>query len=143
MSDAPREIEPEPTGVTEMPIDDRRRIRAGRTTENRFEHIEENVDALKDGQTDHAARLGKVEVIVSRIDGKMDVVPELVDSLKDAVKDLRARDHQVFTQRTTVETAMTLDGLDKKRNRRERITKAVGAVLSGAGIVELLHRLLG
>ena len=139
MSDIPHEIEEETTGVVSG--DELRKKRATRPPEKRFEHIEDRVDEHGAHLVNQGERLGKVEVQVATLNGKMEILPRLTDTMERSIVELQKRDHQTFVQKTTVETAMTLDGIDQKKNRRERITKLFGMLGLGGGIVEVIHRL--
>ena len=129
---APLFVEPEDTGV-HVTVEDRNRIRRSREPSDRFDHIEKKQDA-------HDERLVKVEVTVAGMAGKLEILPRLTDTMERNIAALQQRDHQVFTQKTTVETALTVDAIDKKRTNRKLIAAAATA---GMGLVELLHRLLG
>ena len=75
--------------------------RAGRSTEERFEILEEKSDKQGD-------RIGKLEVAVADFGGQFKIIPDLVDAMKDATKTLQSRDHLIVTTRTEIDKAQEL-----------------------------------
>lgn len=115
------------TGVVEG--EDLRRERAKRPSDERIERLEEKHDRLERAVTE-------TRVIVGELNGKLEVLPQLVSMVRQTVERAVARqdaDHN----------AQVLDDLDARKHRRQRITQVLGLVLSGGVVVEILHWLAG
>ena len=138
-----------------------REARATRPPEKRLEKIEEKQDEHGDTIAEHGRQLVAQGVILARIDGVTSILPQRIDdAMKAAQEASRAtheREHVVFTQRVDIDTAQKtgdirtataekIDGIDKKRTRREiavTVLKIFAGIAGGGGFVELLHRLGG
>ena len=85
---------------------------------------------------------------VGKIDGQEKVMTEMLSIVKEGA----TRDHVTFTAKVEVDKErelakvevdkeQLLDTFHARRARRRMIVKAVGVAASGAGLIELLHRL--
>jgi hypothetical protein len=90
--------------------DERKLYRARRPTDERIAKLEEKHDEL-------AAVVGDMRATLGRVDGKLDVLPQLVSTLQ----------------------ADKQDALDARRHSRERWTKVVAGVFSAGVLGAIVH----
>ncbi len=96
----------------------------------------------------------RVEVggAVGKLEGQENVLTEMLSIVKKSALDRADRDHVTFTAKlevdkerelakVEVDKEQQLDTFHARRARRRMIVKAVGIAASGAGVIELLHRL--
>lgn len=132
------------TGVVEG--DALRRVRRGRDTPARVEHLEDRVDGLVES-------MGAVKGDVGEMRGEVRGLIKVVDSLTTAINN-RVEVQHVKETRTIevdsarqvagveVDAARQVDAIDSRKAKRETILKAIGYVLGGSGIAEIIHRLV-
>lgn len=117
---------PEPTGVYEG--DDLRRARASRPTAARLERLEDKHDETRRDVAD-------LRAVVGRIEGKLDVLPQLVEAVKDAADRVQEREHLRVVTEIQVDGATKLGGVKATLLRGEQVTKLLAILGTGAAIV--------
>ena len=135
-----------------------RAMRAARPPELRLERLEDKHDELVTIVTD-------TRLTVSKIEGKLDVLPELVSVVKGIATAREQREHLKFTAQVEVDQARELaeiekdkdtavaekkaeldDRLDKKKSRRKlwiKILSGVGVLIAGGIVHTIIHSLTG
>lgn len=121
------------TGVYEG--EELRAERRKRGTEQRIEHLEGRVDGLDvkldklaDQQFQASKETGELKGMVGDVVGQLKHLPRAIESLEKTVDRISA--------------GQQAEQLDINRNRRQRITQALGWFFTGGGLV-LLLKLLG
>jgi len=112
--------------------------RGKRPTEQRFAHIEKRIDTFdtfKDEIKDEIGELGKQ---VAGISGQMMVIPDLVEALTDATKEMRQREHVTLTAKVDVDRQRALDPLEERKFRRNLILQIAGGVFSVSVLVAFI-----
>jgi hypothetical protein len=121
--------------------DDLPTLREGRPIKIRLRHIEKNQDEIRAEVTTIKTGLGKVETSVGNISGKLEIVPQLVETMQSAISALQSREHVTVTAlaaRVDVETAkkeaeievdrvQKLDKVKGNEAKRDWVSKAVAA----------------
>lgn len=128
----PHEVTDAVTGVLAGPA--LSEARAKRPTNERLERLELDKDKTHE-------RLGKIEVAVANIDGKMAILPQLVSALQDNTRAMQDREKITLTASVELDKAERLDGIDARKQRR-RFAYKVGTACLGIGglLVEVLHK---
>ena len=138
--------------------DELRALRAARPPEQRLERLEDKHDELVEIVTD-------TRLTVSKIEGKLDVLPELVSVVKGMATAREQREHVTFTAQVEVDQARKIaeiekekdtavaekkaeldDRLDKKKSRRKlwiKILSGAGVLVAGGIIHTIIHALTG
>lgn len=93
--------------------DARKAFRAKRQTNERISRLEEKHDEL-------SAVVGDMRATLGRVDGKLDILPQLVSTLQ----------------------ADKQDALDDRKHKRERLTKIVGGIFSAGVLGAILHAVM-
>jgi hypothetical protein len=113
--------------------DELEEIRAKRPTKERLRRVEKKQDKL-------GVDVGELKATVARIDGKLEVVPRLVNLLEKVVGAELAGDNAKLTAHLEIGKAQAADQLEANRLRRALIkdwaTKALAAV-GALGLVVL------
>jgi len=146
-----------------------RAMRASRPPEVRLERMEDKHDELvsivSDTRETFAREVGAIRTQVGKIEGKLDVLPELVSVVKGIATAREQREHLTFTAQVEVDQARKLaeiekekdtavaekkaeldDRLDKKKSRRKlwiKILGGVGVLIAGAIVHAIIHSLTG
>jgi len=110
--------------------------RSRRPTDTRIARLEDKHDAL-------VAVVGEMGQALGRVEGKLDVLPQLVDAVKDASDRAQQREHVTFTAQVEVDKAAKLDVIDARRQRRQLVLKVVGLLGAGGVVAEVAHWLIG
>lgn len=101
--------------------------RSRRPTPERLNRLEVKHDQL-------AADVGEIKESVAKIDGKLEVVPQLVDLLKQVVAGEVAGDNAKLTATLEINKAKAADEIEEAKDRRARWAKTWTQVLAGAGL---------
>lgn len=94
-----------------------------------------------------------LEVTVARMDGKLDILPELVDTVRESARLAQQREHLTLTKQLEVTTArelsrvqidseQALDVLDARKKRRLFWLGVVGLFAAGGAGFELVRWLI-
>jgi len=122
----PHEIDDPGTGVVEG--EDLRRIRAQRPTAMRLERLEDKHDETRRDVADLRESVGRVE-------GKLDVLPQLVAAVKEASDRANQREQVTFTASVEVDKAQKLGRVSAKLLDKELGLKVVAFGSAIAAIV--------
>ena len=106
--------------------------RAHRPTDERIGRLEQKHDQL-------AQEVGGVRVEVAKMSGKLEVLPQLVDAVKEVGKHANEREHIRLTAQVDIDKANAKDVIDGRRSRRLLIAKVVLAVLGVVTSVEFVR----
>jgi septal ring factor EnvC (AmiA/AmiB activator) len=134
-----------------------------RDVEKKHDELKKDVSDVradvKDVRSDMKALTGQVGDMrsdvsgaVGKIDGQEKVLTEMLSIVKKTAEHAIDREHVTFTAQVDVDRAkelatvevnkeQKLDTLDAKKTRRALIVRGMGLVASGAGLIEMLHRI--
>lgn len=134
----PVEVPDEVTGNYQG--DELRDIRARRPTPERVQRLEEKHDALLAKLDEHGERIGRVEVAVAGVGGKMEILPKLVESLQDATKAMQQREHVTLTAKVEVDKAEQIGQIETRTVKWKLLVAAVPlAVAAWEALKAFLH----
>lgn len=129
------------TGVHEG--EDLRRIRAQRPTPYRLERLEDKHDETRRDVADLRESVGRIE-------GKLDVLPQLVEAVQKSADRANQREQVTFTASVEVDKAKKLDDIkavdDVRTTTRMKweLAGKVLALLAGGGVIgEIIHKAVG
>ena len=116
----------EPTGVYEG--EDLRRARAQRPTGARLERLEDKHDETRRDVAD-------LRAVVGRIEGKLDVLPQLVEAVQASAERANQREQVTFTASVEVDKAQKIGKVSAKLMDKELGVKLVATGSTIAAIV--------
>ena len=108
--------------------DDLRRARASRPTAARLERLEDKHDETRRDVAD-------LRAVVGRIEGKLDVLPQLVEAVQASAERANQREQVTFTASVEVDKAQKLGGISAKLLDKEMPIRLFAAVSSIAAVV--------
>ena len=82
---------------------------------------------------------------IRRLEDSKDKLTADVADMKESLADIRGDSKVMAASLERIEKSLDRtedDALDVRKNRRERITKLIGAVAGGGALIELIHRLV-
>lgn len=111
------------------------RLRARRETKDRLARLEVKHDEL-------ANAVGETRVAVARVEGQLEVLPELVTEVRDAARIAREREHIRDVSIINVEQAKQLDRVEARRDWRKLVVALVSSAVGGGLLWEAIKHLV-
>lgn len=110
--------------------------RSKRPTDKRLDKLESFKDQMLAIKDDFVDRLGKVEVAVADMGGQFKIIPDLIDTMKNATIAMQQQQHVTFTAQVDVEKAQALGAVKVKEIKAG--TEAAASKAKWAAILKLV-----